>query len=345
MKKKLLFLLLIVSGLQPAFAQEKRILVISGGGARGAWGAGLITAIVKKDHPDYRAIFSTSTGSLMAPLIANNDFEKLKLAYTNVQQKDVFNKNPFKDDGRIRMFPTIVKILFGKKNLGETQNLKKRITSFFSSEDYARLRRSGRSVNVSVVSLTKSRLSFKSSDSCNYEDMVDWVWASANQPIFMTTLDKDGEQWVDGGVKENVPVRGAVLYAKSHGIKTIDVIVNNINSDNANPVLWPKDGEKGNIISKLLRTIDIFSDEVRTSDILSGALTAEIDNVVINVYYMNESDFKRCPQSLLFKADVLHTLWASGENFFSHPEALLMPQTIKKGNVTINTFQSPPQEL
>lgn len=39
--------------------------------------------------------------------------------------------------------------------------------------------------------------------------MIDWIWASSNQPVFMSLFDKkdkDGETqyYVDGGIKENI---------------------------------------------------------------------------------------------------------------------------------------------
>ena len=58
-----------------------RLLVISGGGSRGAWGAGFAKKLTQ-DFGVYKVGFGTSTGSLMLPLIITNHFDKLKEAYT-----------------------------------------------------------------------------------------------------------------------------------------------------------------------------------------------------------------------------------------------------------------------
>ena len=65
----------------------KRGLVISGGGAWGAFGAGTIAALNKK----YDVIGGISTGALMSPLVALNEFDILKKAYTSVSDKDIFD--------------------------------------------------------------------------------------------------------------------------------------------------------------------------------------------------------------------------------------------------------------
>ncbi len=75
-------------------ASNDRIAVISGGGAYGAWGAGLSERLynirlnnrkqfgdnpsVCKNCGDYRIVIGTSTGSLMAPLILVNRYADLR---------------------------------------------------------------------------------------------------------------------------------------------------------------------------------------------------------------------------------------------------------------------------
>jgi hypothetical protein len=70
-----------------------RLLVVGGGGARGAWGAGYAQYLTRKNGP-YKVAFGTSTGSLMIPMIILNDLTTLKTAYTSVTQKSIFNINP-----------------------------------------------------------------------------------------------------------------------------------------------------------------------------------------------------------------------------------------------------------
>src|SRR5271163_4395409 len=71
----------------------KRILVISGGGARGAWGAGLSSYLCSPagGNRTYKFAIGTSTGSLMGPLVLLKEFDKLHTAYTTVEQNSIFN--------------------------------------------------------------------------------------------------------------------------------------------------------------------------------------------------------------------------------------------------------------
>ena len=129
---------------------HNRVLVISGGGARGAWGVGVCKALLEKHH-GYKAVYGTSTGSLMVPMILLQNIERLEYNYTNVTQKSIFSCNPFKVkkepvliDGApaidsltntklftmktdIKPLNAVWRLIQGKPSLGESYNLKKLI--------------------------------------------------------------------------------------------------------------------------------------------------------------------------------------------------------------------------
>src|SRR5258706_14547762 len=100
MKKSSLFflslLLAYISYAQQVYKKPgNKILVVSGGGARGAWGVGVAKSLYNIQG-GYRAVFGTSTGSLMAPLILLQRFDSLASYYTSVTQESIFSRNPFK---------------------------------------------------------------------------------------------------------------------------------------------------------------------------------------------------------------------------------------------------------
>jgi predicted acylesterase/phospholipase RssA len=289
---------------------QERVLVISGGGARGAWGGGLIKAIYDHEKPDYRCIVGNSTGSLLAPLVAIDDYELMKECFTNISMEDIFDVNPFREDGDINGWKAAWRVIFGRENLGETNNLKRIILDRFGPDRYKLLQQSGRTIKATVVNLSSNEVSYQSSANNNYEDMVDWIWASANQPVFMTAVDKLDKKWVDGGIKENVPIVEGLKYAVENELDYIDVVVNNQEGIKTAP--WPTGKSKTNVIPKLLRIIDIFSDEVRLNDIEIGILQAKVEKKNIYVYFMSKEEYNLCPKSLLFKKDVLKELWRRG---------------------------------
>lgn len=320
----LLTLFILLATLITQAQEKQRVLVISGGGSRGAWGGAVVAKLVQESGRNYQCIVGTSAGSLLAPLIALDDFDKMKEGFTKINQKSVFNKNPFQKNGKIKAGRAFVQVLFGQPNLGETYNLKKRIKEFVSPQEYQRLKDNKKTIIVSSVSLSTNRLTFRSSDSINYDRMVNWVWASGNQPVFMTDVPIDGEKWVDGGVKENVPIVEGINYARKHKIENVDVIV--LNTLDEHTEEWPKEDEKSNIIPKILRTINIFSDEIKESDIEIGRLRAnEGDIIHLNVYHMTPKEYSIAPQSLFFTQKQQEDLWEAGTiHMFKKSEKLFI---------------------
>ena len=218
-------------------AYNNRLLVVGGGGARGAWGAGYAKALSDSLGP-YRVVFGTSTGSLMAPLIVLNKFDLLKKGYTSVTQASIFNVNPFNEaTGGLRSFNALWRSLMGKKSFGDTENLRKLIQEFVPDTAYKRLVQSPDSlaIFVSVADFHSGKPSYPSSRQYasaknfdrDYHLFCNWIWASANEPLFMPYYEQTDGAYVDGGVLENVPLTAALEYALDHPqIKDIDVIIN-----------------------------------------------------------------------------------------------------------------------
>ncbi len=235
----------------------KKALIISGGGAKGAFGCGLAQAL--KESKDYSLYVGTSTGSLQSPLIALNNFDKLKKAYLSVTQKDIFNFNPFNKNGSINIFKLILRLILNKDTIGESKNLKRRILSFFNEEDYKNILKENKDIVAVTVSMTSKKVEFKSIKNNSYQDMVDWIWASSNYPIFMSFLEKDGDKWCDGGLKEHTPIQ----YAIDNGYTYIDVIIHRT-STYSEINKWEGRG----IVKSLFRTIQILTENVSEDDVM-----------------------------------------------------------------------------
>jgi NTE family protein len=72
-----------------------KALIISGGGAKGAFGGGMAEYFIKQANKQYDIFVGASTGSLLVPLLALGEIDSLKKAYTSIQQKDIFKICPF----------------------------------------------------------------------------------------------------------------------------------------------------------------------------------------------------------------------------------------------------------
>jgi NTE family protein len=299
--------------------ENKRILVVSGGGSRGAWGAGFARYLSDK-FGTYKVAYGTSTGSLMIPFVITNNFDELKEAYTSVKQKDIFETNPFKENGELKI-PTLVwRILRGKPSLGETRNLRKLIDKFLTPEIYAQIRNpdNGLQFGVTVVNLRTAKRSVKcSTDIQDVDEMRDWMWASANQPLFMTYYPgKTNGFYVDGGVYDTIPILPALQYAAAHeDIHNIDVIINQPKNPIVNDNCEPK-----TILQGLSRVVELWKTEVADDDVLIGLLTADVDllaygpqTIVLNLYYFPSELYADNSYDLQFVKEKMQKLWAEGE--------------------------------
>ena len=80
----------------PKDSNDYSLLALSGGGASGAFGAGVLCGWTKTEtRPKFQVVTGISTGALIAPLafIGPECDEELKQIYTTIKPKDIFNVN------------------------------------------------------------------------------------------------------------------------------------------------------------------------------------------------------------------------------------------------------------
>ncbi|QNF35302.1 patatin-like phospholipase family protein [Adhaeribacter swui] len=366
-------LLLLLNFSSQLFAQtpayNNRLLVVGGGGARGAWAAGFAKNLSTKYGP-YRTVYGTSTGSLMAPLIVLNHFDALKTAYTSVTQRSIFNVNPFNPKtGNIKALPAIFRLIIGKNTLGESKNLRKLINQFVSAEQYSSIRNSPEklSFTVTVVDLTTGKTEYKSSQNItDSEQMKDWMWASANQPLFMSYYPRKGKSvYVDGGVLEPVPLTEALRYAlKDKTINDIDVIIN----QPITPLLDTVFEDRG-VLKSLNRLVSVWLTEIRDNDTLISQLIAlavnnqiteqmlmalnknnlvtpalpDSDDINIHLHYFPPNLYTPENQKeLLFDKQRMLQMWQAGESGQEDPnpkfniDSFLNPRMLNENTTLLN---------
>ena len=68
-----------------------RALVISGGGSKGAFAGGVAEQLIRERGIDYDIFVGSSTGSLLIPLLAVGNIDKIKNIYTKVKQADILS--------------------------------------------------------------------------------------------------------------------------------------------------------------------------------------------------------------------------------------------------------------
>lgn len=264
--------------------KNKRALVISGGGSKGSFAGGFAEYVINEAKIDYDIFVGTSTGSLLVPHISLNMIDKIKKAYTGVTQKDIYNINPFivkeLPHGMIKSSinhkNTIKMFLKGKKTFGEHKNLRTFIKKTFSEEDFRIAKESSKIVIITVSNLTKGTTEYKHLYDCEYEDFVDWMWASTSFVPFMSMIEKNGFEYADGGFGNYLPIEEAVNL----GAKVIDAIV-----------LTPriKKAEKNpsrNAFELFFSTMEFMHQQLAKQDMMIGYLESIYNkDVKVNFYF------------------------------------------------------------
>jgi predicted acylesterase/phospholipase RssA len=313
--------------------ENKRGLIISGGGAFGAYGVGTLAALDK----EYDVVAGISTGALMAGLVSLRKWEVLKEAYTSVTDESIFDKkwyrpHVFNKEGKLNVmsvFYVLINRMFGRKTslntLATTNNMRKLIDKFLSEEDYNTIKNLNKEVVVAAVNINEFPPDVHYFSSCDetFEDFKDWTWASANAPFVTTLLEKkwfDEEdkkwymgEWTDGGLNELAPFD----YVLQKGIKEVDIIMHR-----AKPIKEKERKLTEDLLENVERSIAAMRYDIEFED---GKLLEDIarfakDNgVKITVYWLPR---KLAPNSLVFDKQTMLKWYEEGFNSVNDPKRI-----------------------
>lgn len=185
----------------------KRALILSGGGARGAFQIGVWKYLKERNWvPDL--VCGTSVGAINAVAIgAGMPIERLFDIWTTYHRPMIY---------RFRMLRFLVNILFGRplKPVMDTGPMREMITRHL---DIDALRKSRIDVIITAVNVLTARLHLFNQHVID----VDHVMASSAMPILFPWQQIDGEPYWDGGVMANSPL----LPALESGVDEIIVVL------------------------------------------------------------------------------------------------------------------------
>lgn len=200
--------------------------LISGGGDYIAFTIGRLKALGKK----YDTVIGTSAGALIAPFVALGLISRAEAAIANITPEKIFNVNPFNKRGHVKIFKSLARLAIGKRTIGENKNLPKLIREFYKIEDHRALIVSGKKVYVTVCNSQKADYPAEiiCLNKCNYDDAINYMWASASVPL-VCSLVKIGEyEYMDGGTTSNIPID----FLLRMGIKKIDAFIHSLEPQN-----------------------------------------------------------------------------------------------------------------
>lgn len=284
-----------------------KALVLSGGGAKGAWSGGVIEYLVKEQKREWDLVIGTSTGSLLSPLSAIGEVDRLKEAYTTVDNKSIFNIPPFNKKGKVRLLNALWRVINKKTSLGQANNLKKKIRQIITEEDYNRIRKEGKESIAVVSNMTKFKSELKSTKTETYEAYCEWLLCSSSVPLLFEVQNNDGCQYLDGGVLNCVPIQDAINL----GATEIDIII-------LSAEVTKDYDDMENMWEVVMRTLDFMNKEINKDDIMLGKLAGKEMEVKLNIY---RTPFSLTKNSIIFNKEQMLQWWAMGYEFArSHHE-------------------------
>ena len=281
-----------------------KALVISGGGSKGAFAGGLAEYLIKACGNDYKIYIGSSTGSLLVPLLSIGETEKLKKVFTTVTQDDIFNNCPFllkKVNGvyktKINHLGILQMFMEGKKTFGESENLRNLIFKTITAADFDKIKKND--VIITVSNLNSMTVEYKTAKECSYQDFCEWIWASACLVPFMSLVQKNGNEYADGGMGNIVPI----YHAIQQGATELDVIV-----------LKTVDGDRTklpvrNALDLTSRVFSFMLNQIVTDDLIIGRLEGQNKKIKLNFY---SPEMELTTNSLIFDPKQMRLWWEHG---------------------------------
>lgn len=243
----------------------RRVLVLSGGGAKGSFQIGVMEELILNRGLDFEILCGVSVGALNASFLAQAPFDpnhsdislqNLKKAFITLRRlwleeiegnESVYLKRPGADAG----------IVLGADSIYDPEPLKRLLKKYLSPKS---LRRSKRVLKIQYVSLESGELKTANHKS---PKIVDYVLASGTMPYYFPPVKIKKEHLADGGIRDITPL-GQAFQA---GAEAIYVIYASPFHVEPQSFLESWAGMKINAFTYLGRAVELMVNEIYRTDI------------------------------------------------------------------------------
>lgn len=182
-------------------------MVMSGGGAKGAFELGAVDYLIRDKKIDPAALIGVSTGNLNSAMLAQGkgpaglleQLGKLTELWFGIEEND---------DIYYHRFGGIAGLFLKADSVYSNKPLWKLIRKHV---DRNLLKRSGRILRIGVVGLKSGEYYVVDGSNPRIQEMIR---ASASIPVYFNPVDVAGERYVDGGVRNVTPLNSAFLALK-----------------------------------------------------------------------------------------------------------------------------------
>jgi len=183
-------------------------LVVSGGGAKGAYSVGVVSAL-KQFGIEPHIVTGTSTGALIASMVVADDQKKLVDIWRKLTSNQIYSRM-WKLSFILSFLGTYTYPYLSSLPLYQ---LIKR------SVDIEKIQKSPKQLIINTFNLTLGKVFRFYND---FHDIHTALLASSSIPVLFPPVKMDNHLFVDGGVTDNVPLKSAILA----GANKIYIVMN-----------------------------------------------------------------------------------------------------------------------
>lgn len=185
-----------------------RAIVLSGGGAKGAYELGVWKAL-KELNITYDIVTGTSVGALNGAFMVQNDYLKALSMWQNINFDTVFQTD---FSGNLNTFDGIKELIaiYGKGILNggmDVHNLEKTIDRYINLDKFYQSNIEYGLVTVNLSNLTPITLTKRE---IPRDKLKDYLMASATCFPAFKTKKINGDNYIDGGYYDNMPIDLAI---------------------------------------------------------------------------------------------------------------------------------------
>ena len=181
----------------------KTAVVLSGGGAKGAYQIGVWKAL-KKLKIHYDIITGTSVGALNGVMMVQNDYHIAKKIWSNINYNTIFNDN-FKNVDK-NIYLTYIKQFVSDGGM-EIINLETLLNKVYNAKKFYK---SEVDFGIVVYNVTDKKEELLTKETIDPQNLKDYVIASSSCYPAFKTKKINGSKYIDGGYYDNLPINLAI---------------------------------------------------------------------------------------------------------------------------------------
>jgi len=219
-------------------------LALSGGGARGAFQVGVLDELINVKGVHFETVAGTSTGAIQAAAVAQKEVTRLVEFWMAIKD----NSSIYKGSDKL---PWVAwALITGKLSLFDPAPLKQLLSEFY---DDTAIGQSDIALRLAIVNIANGDLRTVHGTQGH---IAEWVYASSAQPPFFPPFeDSEGNKWVDGGVRDYIPLRAALELRPRAALVV-----------RAEAPLPPSKGEFDDILEIGLQSVELMIREIGRGD-------------------------------------------------------------------------------